>query len=136
MPRDGYLVFPELVEFASPRSVEARPLSAQELMATPDHMLAWLKSKPAEEIVARDMWNAEHCLGATFLRENGHPRALVLSRGGWVRRFGDRFDICPAISATIERLTVTGGWAHVTAADAIAALAHESQRNRRSEIGA
>ncbi len=49
------------------------PMTAAELMATPEHMLAWLRGKPASEVVARDMSDPDDCIGTRFMSESGHP---------------------------------------------------------------
>ena len=120
---DGYLVFPELVEVASPRSVEDRPLSAPELMATPDHMLAWLKSKPADEVVATDMWLPCDCLGATFLRASGYADAEWYVVDGHAGDSRNGFVCGNVIGTAIDSLCV---WVDepvsVTAAQAIEAI--------------
>ncbi len=60
-------------EAAKRKTKPAPKLAAVELMATPKHMLAWLRSKKPRAIVTRDLISCTKCLGANFLTAKGFP---------------------------------------------------------------
>jgi hypothetical protein len=97
----------------------SRP-AAVDLMSSPHPMLAWLRSKRSDDIVAEDMMDCRRCLGATFLRENGHGDAKWVADVGVV-------DLqvvpgCKAIEDAIFSLLGSNDDYHITAARALEAL--------------
>lgn len=91
MPRDTvdlpFVILPEepLVfdEMGSPAAAgpllpaaEPVPATADELMSKPDCLLAWLQSKPADEVVVSDIGDPCSCLAATFLKESGFEDSI------------------------------------------------------------
>jgi len=102
--------------FTTPAAETFAPLSMAALMATPEHMLAWLRSKQPDDIVAEDMMDCRVCLGATFLRESGHPHAMWATNVGYQRdgKVTACWEIGDAIISLLDRGATT-----VTATEAI-----------------
>jgi hypothetical protein len=53
-------------------TAERKTKTASELMKTPRHMLAWLRSHPARSIVTLNTLDNYACLAANFLADHGH----------------------------------------------------------------
>lgn len=98
--------------------VITKPSTPAELMATPAHMLAWLRSKRSTDVVAIDMMSCHACLGATFLQENGFPRAMWATDCGY-QEDGSVVRACAEIGTAIMGLLRRRS---VTAAAALSAF--------------
>ncbi len=66
-----------LRDFVAPGSpatpAPAKELTPDELMATPDHMLAWLRGLPPTVTVTESIHDPNACLGCSFMAASGHP---------------------------------------------------------------
>lgn len=77
MPFDN----PTQIDFRLPAP---KVLTAQELMATPEHMLAWLRSKHPDEIVTGNLGCANECLGGCFFAAHGAGEfPWIFAQWGW-----------------------------------------------------
>lgn len=109
------------------------PATAAELMATPDHMLAWLRGKHPSEVITDDIGDCFTCLGATFLRERGFRNVRWYCTYGTVD--GERVRNCDEIQNAISHLhLMRNGNVRVTAAEAIVALSVDPYSDRRSAL--
>lgn len=110
-------------------------LSPAELMATPDHMLAWLRSRAPDEVVAASLASPTACLGCAFMRAHGHARVTF---GGSM--FGEAGEdlVLPAwfqasnVESAFARLYLAGHLLDITAAQAIKAVAGAASSPRRA----
>ncbi len=59
-------------EDAKRKTKPAPKLTAVELMATPKHMRAWLRTFKPRGVVTRNLCDSTACLGANFLKAKGH----------------------------------------------------------------
>ncbi len=100
-------------------------LSAEELMSHPRYMRQWLESKDPTEIVCFRYSDPNTCLAATFMRENGYPKAHF---GGWTWGESHRhptMTIPPWFMATAHTMILRRQYNGTTAQQALSALNQE-----------